>query len=136
MPTDPDASWKEIVLLNEGVYKIWSLYISWYTWFFGANLLVLSWLFTNQSSAFHANKASVCGIWVVMNGLGATTSILLSLHSIHINRRIRDLLRARGPDTLVEADDILPRRMTAWGGIANAIALMINAALWAALYSS
>ena len=93
-----DSIWKAIVLLNEGVYKIWGLYITWYTWFFGSNLIVLSWIFVNkQAPSFESNKASVCGIWVVMNVLGTTTSTLLALHSYRINRRIRELIALSRP---------------------------------------
>ena len=34
MSDNQETVWKAIVLLNEGVYKIWALYITWYTWFF------------------------------------------------------------------------------------------------------
>ncbi len=134
--SDQETVWKAIVLLNEGVYKIWSLYITWYTWFFGSNLIVLSWIFVNkgQTSSFNDNKAFVCGIWVVMNLLGTTTSVMLSLHSHRINRRIRDLIGVSEPSVPVRANDILPNDMTTWGGLANALALVIMGGLWAALY--
>ena len=127
--------WNAIVLLNDGVYKIWGFYVTWYTWFFGSNLIVLSWIFVNQQSpSFSENKESVCAIWIIMNLLGTTTSIMLAVHSHRINGRIRDLLKLGGTDVPIAANDILPNDMTTWGGAANALALMIMAALWGALY--
>ena len=91
MSENQEAVWKAIALLNEGVYKIWGLYITWYTWFFGSNLIVLSWIFLNQgnSPSFDENKASVCAIWVVMNFLGTTTSVMLARALSEIGRSVR-----------------------------------------------
>jgi len=135
MSDDQDTIWREIILVNEGVYKIWDMYVTFYTWFFGANLLALSWMFSiAEAPAFTANKGMICGIWVVMNLFTTATTLMLSYHSYRMNKRINDLLASRGSASLVEADDILPLTMTTWGGIANAFSLIINAVLWTVLY--
>lgn len=38
--------WEAFKLVHDSYTKIWSIYMAWFTWFFGINLLALGWIIT------------------------------------------------------------------------------------------
>jgi hypothetical protein len=40
---------QEVSILVDTHMKVWAIYVNWFTWFFGMNLLALSWIVTSPS---------------------------------------------------------------------------------------
>src|SRR5947209_20268404 len=57
------APWDEIKVLQDTCLKVWNLYINWFTWSLGANLLAISWIATSKTKP---NSVFVGGLALVM----------------------------------------------------------------------
>jgi hypothetical protein len=57
------APWDEIKVLQDTCLKVWNLYINWFTWSLGANLLAISWIATSKTKP---NSVFVGGLGLVM----------------------------------------------------------------------
>jgi hypothetical protein len=43
-----DQPFDELKLLQDSYFRTWTIYVNWYTWFFGWNILAFSWIMTSK----------------------------------------------------------------------------------------
>ena len=73
MPENEHPAWKELRILQDSSMKIWQLYLTWFAWFFGMNVVALSWVLTNDKA--HGNlviSLAVLMVLFLVLGIGAT----------------------------------------------------------------
>ena len=56
-----------------GLIDVWKIYMSWFTWFFGANLLIIGWIFTSDKPMGPTKTVILAGAWLIFNATGLLT---------------------------------------------------------------
>ena len=128
----------ELKRLQIGVTETWKIYMAWYTWFFGANLIVLGWIFTQPitSSAVRDPKsvAMLAISWIFFNGLGIANSLRVRKYTMDVSQQTQKLSRSITESSPVdlELDSNLgfPNNLGSFGALANAASLFVNTCLW------
>jgi hypothetical protein len=115
--------------------QAWQIYMTWYTWFFGANLIVLGWLFTQSAEPLQQRHVRLlCIGWIVFNVTGVASTIRLMMFSRRATRKGAQL-SSRLADTVsggVAFDPLcsFPTELGDVGALGNLISLAINIGLW------
>jgi hypothetical protein len=47
-PSSSQQDWEKTKLLHDCFMKVWSIYITWFTWSLGSNALAISWIITSK----------------------------------------------------------------------------------------
>jgi hypothetical protein len=131
----------ELKRLQLGLFETWRLYMSWYTWFFGANLIVLGWMLTRNDNAIDGIGAIILSsAWIIFNTTGFISTLRLRLHSITVTQKAESL-SAILANVMPDCDSLksnlgFPNDVGNIGLIANAISLLINILMWSYLLIS
>jgi hypothetical protein len=77
------TTWDELCVLQSTLASQWQAYVTWYTWFFGINLLALSWIFSNQTRAgWGIFSLSALMVFCNFIGIGAAVTMRAYHHLI------------------------------------------------------
>ena len=87
--------------------------MSWFSWFFGANVLIL-WA---RQDVLSSNLRLAALLWIFFNLSGAAVALMVSRYSHTVGKRCGDVG--------------FPVRYAAVAGVLNALALLGNCILWA-----
>ncbi len=125
----------ELQRIQNGVFDSWKIYMSWYTWFFGANLLVLGWIFTkNIGAKFNEAIVIFSAAWIFFNILGIISALRLQSYSQFAANEAQSLAHRMadisGYSKEVHKNLGFPLDLAKVGGYANAAALLVNVGLW------
>lgn len=126
----------ELKRLRDGAFEAWKIYISWYTWFFGGNLLVLGWVLTRKAGvAETVNVAVLAAAGIVFNLSAIVATLRLQSFTREVARRaaaICEQINAAVRDMGVTAEMTsgFAGRFGNWGAGANAVMLFGNVAVW------
>ncbi|RXH14857.1 hypothetical protein [Bradyrhizobium guangzhouense] len=64
-----DYDVEEAKLIQRGYLKIWEMFVHWFTWFFGADLLSMSWVLTSRT--IHGRPLfAIAATWVACTCIG------------------------------------------------------------------
>jgi hypothetical protein len=126
----------ELKRLRDGAFEAWKIYMAWYTWFFGANLIVLGWVLTKDfNSATSLNTRVLAAVWIIFNAAGVVSTLRLRAFTRDVTSRTDDIcqkinaaVRHIGVD--VELTSGYAGRLSAWGAGANAVSLSVNVLVW------
>jgi hypothetical protein len=65
----------ELKRIQVGVFDAWRIYRTWYTWFIGANLVVLGWMFTQGADSPKSREIALLSVaWIIFNFTGVVSS--------------------------------------------------------------
>jgi len=130
----------EIKRIQTGIFEAWKLYMTWYTWFFGANLLALGWLYTQASSVGGPKRsmAILAAAFMIFNLSGVISSIRIRSYTMKATAKAKELscvLQKSNP-TVVGLDSNLgfPSDLGRHGATVNAVSLFISLGLWLYLF--
>jgi hypothetical protein len=132
----------ELKRLRDTVFESWKVYMSWYTWFFGANLLVLGWILTRKADAPSATNVRILALtWIVFNLLGTVGTFQVRTFTETMSTRadlVCRLINERtgsmpGGFTLSSG---LAGRLTKWAAVANGASLIANATVWLYVFAT
>lgn len=131
----------ELQRIQKGVFESWRIYMSWYTWFFGANLIVLGWIFTKEVKADLAAAITVfSAAWIIFNIMGIVSAIRLQSYTrvaakeaLHLTHRLAELA---GSSKEQHKNLGFPLDLARVAGFANAAALLVVVVLWLYLLST
>ena len=85
-----EHQWEEFKIVQDVYVKMWQMYLNWFTWFYGVNLLAMSWVFTSEKM----NKALVAGLALLMIFcliMGVLLSFIMYSYSESARKIGRDL---------------------------------------------
>jgi hypothetical protein len=94
---EKETAWDELKILHDSSMKIWQMYLTWFTWSLGANLLAMSYIVTREK----VNADLVVGLGLIMIatlGLAIAGGLKMKLHYAAIDDRARALAPALGTD--------------------------------------
>ncbi len=122
--------------LRGSFFDTWKVYMQWYTWFFGANLFVLGWVYTKPEIwEIHAARIRVLsGAWIFFNILGLVTAILLGRYTQSIIVHTEKSLSQGEPSSVSETQLLFPRSIGVFGGYATAATIAVNILMWAYVF--
>jgi hypothetical protein len=124
----------EVSAIRGSLFEAWKIYMNWYTWFFGANLLVLGWLFTAAKPPSELNMRLIGGAWIFFNSIGTVTSLRIRTYTLEASAGINSLTsllnQTSGWSFKVTSNLSFPERLGALAALFNALALSVNIALW------
>ena len=134
-PTEAQIIENELGRIQKGIFDSWNVFMSWYTWFFGANLLVLGWIFTKGITSTGKQEIILLSLaWIFFNILGIVTSLRLWSYSREASDEAKRLahciIELVGSNKEQHKNLGFPRDLASFGGIANAAALFVNLLLW------
>jgi hypothetical protein len=125
----------ELKRIQTGVFDAWRLYMTWYTWFFGANLVVLGWIFTRGTAPLEPRNVAILAVaWILFNITGVVSTWRLRSLTMQATKQAAKLGALLA--TLVpESSDLnsnlgFPADLGNAGALANALSLTINICLW------
>ena len=129
----------ELKRIQAGVFDAWCIYMTWYTWFFGANLIVLGWIFTQGMNPLKPRDvALLSAAWMIFNLSGVISSLRLRSFTMQAIAQALELSRTLAPlvTAKVKLDSNLgfPSDLGNVGALANVLALGINICLWLYLF--
>jgi hypothetical protein len=125
----------ELKRIQVAVFEAWKIYMTWYTWFFGANLLVLGWIFTRGTNPIKPRDiVLLAGAWIIFNIFGIVSSMRLRAFTLKAKDQGATLSRRLAESTesksMLVSDLGFPSELGRFGALANAISLGINCVLW------
>jgi hypothetical protein len=126
----------ELKRLREAAFESWKIYMTWYTWFFGANLIVLGWLLAKPYGEVDPwNGVVLAAVWVIFNGAGVVSTLRLRAFTQHVAARAgalseRLMEEARSQGLLVDLSSGFAGEFGRWGAGANAFSLAVNVLIW------
>lgn len=82
----------ELEAIRDSLLKIWAIYMTWYTWFFGANLLVIGWLFTADHPPTAERTMLLSLAWIVFNTTGLISSLKMRSYTTAASRHAAQLV--------------------------------------------
>ncbi len=115
----PNA-WDELKLLQDTFMKIWNMYVSWFTWSLGANLLAISWIISSKSEP---RPELIMGLGVVM-----TLALALSIIGCFWARKFFDDMEARGKSLMAQAEGVSVHLIFG-GALSRSVSWLIPATL-------
>ena len=129
----------ELKRIQTGVFDAWRIYMTWYTWFFGANLVVLGWIFTRETAPLESRNVAILAVaWIAFNITGVISTWRLRSFTMQATTQAAKLGAALA--TLVPESRNLdsnlgfPSDLGNAGALANALSLAINICLWSYLF--
>ena len=90
--------WDELKLLQDTAMKIWSMYVNWFTWSLGANLLAISWIIASKTDP---KPELIVGLGIVMS-----IALALSLIGCFRARRFFEDMETRARHLTVDRPNI------------------------------
>jgi hypothetical protein len=127
----------ELDRIHTSVADAWRIYMTWFTFFFTANLVVMSWVLTRTSEIAQSGSVwLLCLFWIVFNTTGAVSSIGLAKYSHASSNRMKtilEILKQRGK--VFDAELPFPQALSVMGACFNAAALIGNICVWAYIWS-
>jgi apolipoprotein N-acyltransferase len=97
MSENEHPAWKELRLLQDSSMKIWQMYLTWFAWFFGINVLAISWVLTNTTARGElVVSLAILMILFLLLGIGATMKF--KSYCTNINLRAHELSKSIGND--------------------------------------
>lgn len=111
--------------------NIWTVYLKWFTFFYLANLGVLSWMFLNVTPPNAGTGIKIfTASWLVMNLLGLVYAGALILHSRKVSDHADSTLSSL--EFLDEKEQRLkfPFVLSTAGALFNSVAYFVNIILW------
>ena len=135
---DTNVFENELQRIQSGVFDAWRIYMTWYTWFFGANLIVLGWIFTKPGEPVQSFDFTVLALaWIVFNATGIVSTLRLRTFTMKSSANAFELVTEIAIGAGYDADEEkltsnlgIPSELGNVGALANAFALSINIALW------
>jgi hypothetical protein len=131
---------KELQRLRDGAYEVWRTYTSWYTWFFGANLIVLGWVLTSKAGMMDpTNIRLLAGMWIAFDLSAFISTLRLREFCVKSTRQADTICHALNerlaPLKLgVEVSSGFAGRLSSWGAAANALSLLAIGIIWAVVF--
>jgi len=132
----------ELSRLRESVMGAWTVYMSWYTWFFGANLIVLGWIFSStdvvecSDSKLNSQYMTIlASAWMFFNLLGLASTFILRQHTMRMSG-LADVVCAdleaqlKAKKSAIRPSASFTGRLGGWGAVANGSSLAVNFFLW------
>lgn len=127
----------QINMIHETNWKIWTIYMQWFTWFYTSTLIVIGWIAANKSIP-HSIESSVFRYfiftWLTATLLGLGATLFVIWHSYNASKNVDSLfekLSYIGNDSKAKMSRlVMPRNLLTYAGMANAIALGMVAVLW------
>lgn len=124
-----DLDVEEAKIIQKGYLKIWQVFMYWFTWFFGADLLAMSWVVTARN--FHGWPGSVlAAVWIVCAILGIVVCILMGIYTKRTSERFEALAERSRPLANREVSLMLGNIVTSYAWIASALALVLTIPAW------
>ena len=125
----------ELNRIQTGVFDAWRIYMNWYTWFFGANLIVLGWIFTQGTKPLEPRSVAILAIaWIVFNITDVISTWRLRIYTMRATAqtaKLSALLATLVPERSELRSDLgFPADLGNAGALANALSLTINICLW------
>jgi hypothetical protein len=82
---------EEAKMIQAGFLKIWEIFFHWFTWFFGANLLTMSWVVTGTH--VHGAPLAALGLtWIACTVLGLIACYQVGEYTRRTDRRMSALV--------------------------------------------
>lgn len=132
----------ELKRLREGAFEAWKTYMSWYTWFFGANLIVLGWILTKPKEAPQPRNVRVlAAVWIIFNVAGLISTLRLRTFSAGIAARAEEVCQLMNERLLplnlkASPSSGFAGHLSWWGATANAASLLANVLVWAYVFTT
>lgn len=137
MSSPVDAVERELSRMQNGLFDSWKVYMTWYTWFFGANLIVLGWLFSSNIKISADRSLFLSGAWFVANLTGAIATWRLMRFTEECKSKARELVtvitKSAPGELAFDPEFSFPAALGSVGAKANILALLINMLLWSYL---
>ncbi len=121
---------KDLDLTHTSIVDTWKVYMTWYTFFFTSNLIVMSWVFTGKELRTD-HLWLLCLFWIVLNISGAISSFMLAKYSTNMASRMnRILCHLSSSSFSADKSSPFPVQLSVFGAYANGAALIINIGVW------
>jgi hypothetical protein len=129
----------ELKRIQTAVFDAWRIYMTWYTWFFGANLVVLGWIFTRETTPLGGRKVAILAVaWIAFNITGVISTWRLRSFTMRATTqaaKLSALLATLVPEGRELNSNLgFPSDLGNAGALANAFSLAINISLWSYLF--
>ena len=130
----------ELRRLRDGLFDAWKVYMSWYTWFFGANLIVLGWIFTQSPEPEPKNMKILAASWALFNLTGFIASLRVRSYTLWAKDRAEELCEklkkeVQALQVSVEPTSGFPSELFSFGAAASSLSLAVNICLWGYLFA-
>lgn len=123
-----DYDLEEAKILQTGYLKIYEIYFHWFTWFFGVDILSMSWVLTSEKPLHGTAFRIVMTLWLLCTGLGLGASWLLHQYTAETTKRFTALVS--GKLRVGSAPTDLGLRITRYACKATAAALALTFPAW------
>lgn len=121
--------WNELRIIQDTYTKIWQIYMSWYTWFLGFNLLAMSWIIS--SNTVRGDLAIALAILMVFFlFLGVTTSIIMGWYSNKVTKKILSIKSGPGGNDSTAPVFLIGAPIMKYAAIATAATQVANIVAW------
>lgn len=97
--------------------------MSWFTWFFGANVILMGWMVLGNKPMEPTVVWALCLAWLFYNLSGAVAGMFVVWYILRVGRLVRQQGDLFG----------FPVWPAAYGAAANVAALVVNSILWGIL---
>jgi hypothetical protein len=123
-----DYDLEEIKLLQTAYLKIYEIYFHWFTWFFGADVLSMSWVVSGSEHLHGIALRIVMAVWLLCAALGIGASWSLGRYTNEVAREFNELT-AKKP-VQKSAHTGLGLSITRYARRATALALALTFPAW------
>lgn len=123
---------QEVSILVDTHMKVWAIHVNWLTWFFGMNLLALSWIVTSPSprTDFISPLVLILELCMVA-GIGET--VVLYLYCRRSRERVRQLL-ADASTKQQSIDGFFAARLADYSCAGTIVIFLGMGAMWCYVY--
>jgi hypothetical protein len=130
-----DYDLEDAKLIQAGFLKNWDMFIHWFTWFFGANLLTMSWVVTGTH--IHGGPLIALSLtWIVCTLIGMYLCRLMGKYTQSTNELLKELFTS--PNQLRDSSVSLVTGFMltnyAWKGAMSALAITIPSWIFLLIY--
>ncbi|MDY6839583.1 MAG: hypothetical protein SWH78_16585 [Thermodesulfobacteriota bacterium] len=110
--------------------------MTWFTFFFTANLIVMSWVLTETENISKSGAVWLVAVfWIFVNLTGTITSIGLAIYSYQSVSRMEIMLQklaAKGG--IFDLKSPFPKTLSVLGALFNSAALLGNIVVWSYIW--
>lgn len=113
--------------------EMWKLFMSWYTFFFTANLVSLGWALTSESIK-SSSIVALSIFWCIINVSGTISCMVARKRTVSVREQILSmeatLNEAQDDHRFQESFSPFPFGVAVYASLANAFSLVASFAVW------
>jgi hypothetical protein len=132
------SSWESFKLIQDSLLRIWAIFVQWFTWFFGAELLTLTWILapTGGASDVNTNNKLILGVaflWAFCSLVAVAATAAIGLITYRGTVSMSILAETFPRKTSAQIENILTPWPILYPAVGMALALLAALCVWISL---